>query len=126
MSPYVQIIREAVPEVNVEEAEGIEEIMRNEIFHSTLDWQTRDQLKNAAKQGWEILKTRANAKIWKITIEREVKEFSPTGKLKGFKTERKILPLAQKTDVEASEIKQVALDYLSKTGKSDWHIAYIE
>lgn len=31
------------------EADRIEEIMRDVIFHSTLDWQTKEQLEEAAK-----------------------------------------------------------------------------
>lgn len=30
----------------------IENLMRNEIFHSTLDWQTREQLSEAARQAF--------------------------------------------------------------------------
>ena len=34
----------------------IENIMRDEIFHSTLDWQTAEQLTDAARQAFERLK----------------------------------------------------------------------
>ncbi len=33
----------------------IEEIMRNDIFHSTLDWQTRTELRRGARQAAELL-----------------------------------------------------------------------
>ena len=33
----------------------IENIMRDEIFHSTLDWQTREQLTDAARQAFARL-----------------------------------------------------------------------
>jgi hypothetical protein len=33
----------------------IENIMRDEIFHSTLDWQTREQLADAARQAFARL-----------------------------------------------------------------------
>ena len=33
----------------------IENIMRNDIFHSTLDWQTREQLSSAARQAFRLL-----------------------------------------------------------------------
>jgi hypothetical protein len=39
-----------------EEISEIEDIMRHSIFHSTLDWQTREQLQTAAREAWEILK----------------------------------------------------------------------
>lgn len=35
------------------DAPEIEDYMRNDIFHSTLDWQTLAQLKKAAKQAWK-------------------------------------------------------------------------
>jgi len=37
------------------DAPEIEEIMRQDIFHSTLDWQTREQLEEAAVLGQEVL-----------------------------------------------------------------------
>lgn len=33
----------------------IEETMRHDIFHSTLDWQTREQLQDAAKQAYNLI-----------------------------------------------------------------------
>jgi len=38
----------------------IEDIMRNDIFHSTLDWQTRAQLVRAAKKAVGLLKAYRN------------------------------------------------------------------
>lgn len=35
-------------------AERLESIMRDDIFHSTLDWQTKEQLVEAAKEALEI------------------------------------------------------------------------
>jgi hypothetical protein len=40
---------------NSDDAAMIEHIMREDIFHSTLDWQTRSQLKRAAKQAARLL-----------------------------------------------------------------------
>lgn len=34
----------------------IETIMRDDIFHSTLDWQSREQLTDAAREAYEQLK----------------------------------------------------------------------
>ena len=39
-----------------EETESIEDIMRNDIFHSTLDWQTKRQFNKGAKEAYEIFK----------------------------------------------------------------------
>jgi hypothetical protein len=40
---------------NLEDASIIEHIMRDDIFASTLDWQTRDQLRHAAREAFAIL-----------------------------------------------------------------------
>lgn len=37
-----------------DEAKEIESIMRDDIFHSTLDWQTRAQFRRGAKQAYEV------------------------------------------------------------------------
>ena len=37
------------------DAEMIEDIMRNEIFHSTLDWQTAAEFSSGAKRAWRLL-----------------------------------------------------------------------
>ena len=34
----------------------IEDIMRNDIFHSTLDWQTEEQLTDAARQAFCVIR----------------------------------------------------------------------
>ena len=41
----------------------IETIMREDIFHSTLDWQTRQQLADAARDAYELLM--ANREFYK-------------------------------------------------------------
>ncbi len=48
VSLYLQIIAEAVPGLTRTEYREIENIMRQDIFHSTLDWQTKAQLQEAA------------------------------------------------------------------------------
>lgn len=55
MSVYHQIITEATGVTNTADLYEIEDVMRHDIFHSTLDWQTRDQLKAAAREGWEVV-----------------------------------------------------------------------
>jgi len=54
MNGYQQIIKEATgcPDKDLQE---LEDIMRDVIFHSTLDWQTKGQLKKAAKEAVLIL-----------------------------------------------------------------------
>jgi hypothetical protein len=51
---YQKIIIEATG-ASEADAEEIEDIMRHDIFHSTLDWQTRKQLQDAARLGMKIL-----------------------------------------------------------------------
>ncbi len=55
MSGYHKIIKEATdcPDDAIEE---IEEIMRNDVYHSTLDWQTAAELKRGAKLAYGIHK----------------------------------------------------------------------
>jgi hypothetical protein len=48
ISVYRQIIAEAVPGLTDNDYHVIEEIMRHDIFHSTLDWQTKAELQKAA------------------------------------------------------------------------------
>jgi hypothetical protein len=55
MNFYEKIIVESTGATH-DEAVAIEDIMRNDIFHSTLDWQTKAQLKKAAKEAQEIYK----------------------------------------------------------------------
>lgn len=52
---YKRLIIEATSCSEADAAE-IENLMRDCIFHSTLDWQTREQLERAAREGQELLK----------------------------------------------------------------------
>lgn len=54
LSSYHQIIQEATG-CAPEQLDDIEELMRDIIFHSTLDWKTRDELIDGAKQVFSIL-----------------------------------------------------------------------
>lgn len=56
MNHYQHLIIEATG-CTAAEAVEIEEIMRQDIFHSTLDWQSRRTLVRAAQLGYESLKT---------------------------------------------------------------------
>ena len=53
---YLQLIMETLG-CTEEYARAIEEIMRQDIFHSTLDWQTREQLQEAAREAQLILQS---------------------------------------------------------------------
>lgn len=53
ISGYQDIIMAATG-CRPEEASDLEEIMRDDIFHSTLDWQTREQLEDAAREAVKI------------------------------------------------------------------------
>lgn len=54
MSAYEQLIIKDTG-CNAGDAAMIEDIMRNEIFHSTLDWQTRAQFRQGARKAAKIL-----------------------------------------------------------------------
>lgn len=49
MNYYTNIIVEATG-CDEPTADRLEDIMRHDIFHSTLDWQTKEQLVEAAKE----------------------------------------------------------------------------
>ena len=49
MNHYQRLIREATG-APASDLGRIENIMREEVFHSTLDWQTREQLAGAARE----------------------------------------------------------------------------
>lgn len=51
---YQALIQEATGVLDLEHLERIEDIMRNVIFHSTLDWQSRAQLEKAAREAMQI------------------------------------------------------------------------
>jgi hypothetical protein len=46
---YHDVITEAIGLTDPADLAGVEDWMRNIIFHSTLDWQTRPQLRAAAR-----------------------------------------------------------------------------
>ncbi len=52
---YRQIIQQATGETDAQKLADIEECMRQDIFHSTLDWQTAAQLKRAAREAVKLL-----------------------------------------------------------------------
>ena len=59
MSTYQKIIRR-VTKCSDAEAIQIEDVMRNVIFCSTLDWQTREELEAAARLGYKIVRQMAS------------------------------------------------------------------
>lgn len=61
-SQYKSLIRETT-KCSEEEAWEIEDIMRNGIFMSTLDWQTKKQLQKAAKTAYQVVKRRQSCLI---------------------------------------------------------------
>ena len=52
---YHQIITEATGETNPQRLAQIEESMRQDVFHSTLDWQAKDHLRWGAMEAVKIL-----------------------------------------------------------------------
>jgi hypothetical protein len=54
MSRYRELIKQVTGCTGRQAAE-IENVMRNVIFHSTLDWQTRDELQDAARLARQVI-----------------------------------------------------------------------
>jgi hypothetical protein len=52
---YAAAIHEASGVTDPEDFAEIEDSMRRDIFHSTLDWQTRAQLIDAAREAWALV-----------------------------------------------------------------------
>ena len=52
---YAKTISEATGVTDADDLAEIEDCMRNEIFHSTLDWQTKAQLMRGAREAWEVV-----------------------------------------------------------------------
>jgi hypothetical protein len=56
MSSYSDLIRETVKtSLTDEQVEEIEDVLRNTVFHSTLDWQTKAQLQRGIRQAIKII-----------------------------------------------------------------------
>lgn len=55
LSGYQALIKEATVVADVDHIGRIEDTMRNVIFHSTLSWQTREQLVQAAREAFQII-----------------------------------------------------------------------
>lgn len=60
---YARTISEATGVTDPSDLADIEDSMRNDIFHSTLDWQTRDQLAAAARVAWDLVRLCRNPAI---------------------------------------------------------------
>lgn len=52
---YDATISEATGVTDPEDLADIEDSMRHDIFHSTLDWQTKAQLMRGAREAWELV-----------------------------------------------------------------------
>ena len=59
MSRYRDIIKRATGCTDAQAAQ-VEDVMRKVIFHSTLDWQSREELEDAARLGLEIIRQEAS------------------------------------------------------------------
>ena len=54
MTFYEKLISEATGETSARAIAAIEDCMRHVIFHSTLDWQTKEQLEQGAREAKQI------------------------------------------------------------------------
>jgi hypothetical protein len=55
LTGYQALIQDATGVTDLEHIERIEDTMRHVIFHSTLDWQTREQLMRGAREALQII-----------------------------------------------------------------------
>lgn len=55
LTGYQVLIQEATGVTDLEHIERIEYTMRHVIFHSNLDWQSREQLQQAAREALQII-----------------------------------------------------------------------
>ena len=55
LTGYQALIQEATGVTELGHIERIEDTMRNVIFHSTLNWQTREQLEQGAREALQII-----------------------------------------------------------------------
>ena len=53
IGPYQRDIMEQL-RCTAEEAQIVETIMRENIFHSTLDWQTKKEFQSGARKAWKL------------------------------------------------------------------------
>lgn len=60
---YAATIHAATGVTDAEDLADIEDSMRHDIFHSTLDWQTRDQLIAGAREAWALIRLLRNPAV---------------------------------------------------------------
>ena len=56
IGPYQRDIMDQLG-CSAEDASMVEEIMRNHVFHSTLDWMSQMQFQRGAREAWELLES---------------------------------------------------------------------
>lgn len=56
IGPYQRDIMDQLG-CSAEDASMVEDIMRNHVFHSTLDWQTKAQFRRGTREAWELLES---------------------------------------------------------------------
>jgi hypothetical protein len=60
-----------ITKCSVEDAPEVESIMRHTVFHSTLDWQTREEFESGANIAYEVLKLSRGEESQMMQIVRE-------------------------------------------------------
>lgn len=55
MTFYQELISKAIGVSDLKVIDEVEDLMRNVIFHSTLDWQSREQLVQGAIEAKQVL-----------------------------------------------------------------------
>lgn len=79
MSAYAKDIAKILG-CSANEAGMVEDIMRNEVFHSTLDWQSEAEFRRGARKAWRIFQeNRADYEAFTASVKAAFLA-SPTGR----------------------------------------------
>jgi hypothetical protein len=81
LTGYAGSIAKYTGQTDPETLAEIEDIMRNVIFHSTLDWQTPAQFARGAREAWDVVSyTRTPEGIAEMArLDREIMGDAPQG-----------------------------------------------
>ena len=74
MSYYNAIIAKATGIADPVMLEVIEDLMRNVIFHSTLDWLTLEQLEQGAREAKQVIDLEISLGITAVTTPEEIEQ----------------------------------------------------
>lgn len=86
----------------IDELPILENIMRNEIFHSTLDWQTRAQFRTGAKKALKLFQEDRAFYLANQRLKR--------ASFRAFAAEQELARISQMDDAQAKNLAKKQLD----------------